>query len=89
MQAFRLTQSVSADGYIHVRIPPNFTAKTVELIVLQVPDSAEETALFRVNEQNAEWDIDYDTSDAGFAQTGHTFDLLDYESGAEDPLKWR
>ncbi|GAC1472143.1 MAG: hypothetical protein PVSMB11_07810 [Desulfuromonadaceae bacterium] len=89
MQALRITQTISADGYLHIKIPPNFSAKKVELIILPLPELQVDPTSTKVEEPEAEWDIDYETADAGFGQTVHTFELLDQECGPEDPSKWK
>jgi hypothetical protein len=89
MQALRIKQTVSADGYLHIKIPPNFTAKQVELIILPLPEPLAEADSPNVSEPQAEWDIDYDTAEAGIGQTVLTFELLDNECGPEDPSKWK
>lgn len=89
MQALRIKQTVSADGYLHIKIPSSFTAKQVELIILPIPEPPVEPASSNISEPQAEWDIDYDTAEAGIGQTVHTFELLDNECGPEDPSKWK
>ncbi len=89
MQALKITQRVSADGYLHVKIPPGFSAKLVEMVILSLPETEVESALANVKEPEADWDIDYDTAEAGISQTMHTFELLDQECGPEDSSKWK
>jgi hypothetical protein len=89
MQALRITQNISADGYLHIKIPPDFSAKKVELIILPLPESSVESELTTVKEPEAEWDIDYDSAEASIGQTMHTFELLDQECGPEDASKWK
>lgn len=89
MQALRMTQNISEDGYLHIKIPPHFSAKKVELIILPIPELSGDPASTNVKEPEAEWDIDYETVNAGLGQTVHTFELLDQEFGLEDALKWK
>lgn len=89
MQALRMKQNISADGYLHIKIPPHFSAKQVELIILPLPDAPAELATPGIKEPEAEWDIDYEASEVGIAQTAHTFELLDQECGPEDATKWK
>ena len=88
MQALKITQRVSSDGYLHIKIPSNFSAKRVELIILPLSESSAE-AVATTREPEAEWDIDYETAGSGFGQTVHTFELLDIECGPEEPGKWK
>lgn len=89
MQALKITQEVSAGGYLHIKIPSSFSAKRVELIILPISDTPIQPASEAVKEPESEWDIDYETSDASIGQTVHTFELLDRECGPEDPSKWK
>lgn len=89
MQALRITQNVSQDGFLHIKVPPDFSAKRVELIILAIPEPRIEPSVPSVKEPEAEWDVDYEAADAGFGQTLHTFELLDQECGPEDPSKWK
>ncbi len=89
MQALKIIQQVSTDGYLHIKIPPDFSAKRVELIILPISESLVESASTTVKEPEFEWDIDYETADASFGQTMHTFEMLDQECGQEDPSKWK
>jgi hypothetical protein len=89
VQALKIIQQVSSDGYLHIKIPPTFSAKRVELIILPLPELLVGPVSTNVKESEPEWDIDYDTVESAFGQTMHTFELLDYECGAEDPSKWK
>lgn len=89
MQALRMTQNISSDGYLHIKLPPHFSAKQVELIILPLPEAPAELAAPGIKEPGAEWDIDYETVNAGLGQTVHTFELLDQECGSEDPSRWK
>ena len=89
MQALRIIERVSADGYLHIKIPLNFSAKNVELIIMPIDEGKEESASADLREPDAEWDIDYDAADTGIGQTLHTFELLDHECGLEEPSQWR
>ncbi len=89
MQALRMTQHVSPDGFLHIKVPPDFSAKRVELIILAIPEPQIESTAPIVKEPEAVWDIDYEAADAGLGQTLHTFELLDQECGPEDPSKWK
>ena len=89
MQALRMTQNISADGYLHIKIPPHFSAKKVELIILPFPELPDDPTSTNVKEPEAEWDIDYEAVNAGLGQTVHTFELLDQECGPEDASKWK
>lgn len=89
MQALKITQQVSADGYLHIKIPPGFSAKRVELIILPIIESLAEFTSTSVKEPETEWDIDYEAENSGLGQTIHTFELLDQEFGPEDPSQWK
>jgi len=84
-----MTQNISADGYLHIKLPPHFSAKKVELIILPLPELQEDPTSTNIKEPEAEWDIDYETVNAGLWLTLHTFELLDQECGQEDPSKWK
>lgn len=43
MQALRITQNVSQDGYLHIAIPPEMSRRC-EVIVLPLDDSKEATS---------------------------------------------
>ena len=89
MQALRVTKNISDDGYIHVHIPRSFVAKRVDLIILPAQEQPEVNKHHEVKEEDIEWDVDYETADASFGQTMHTFEMLDQECGTEDPSKWK
>jgi hypothetical protein len=89
MQALKINQQISADGYLHIKIPRDFSAKRVEVIILPLAETPGPSPSTTIKEQVAEWNIDYETSEASHGQTVHTFELLDLESGAEDPSKWK
>jgi hypothetical protein len=89
MQALRITQNISDDGYLHIKIPPHFSAKRVELIILSLPELQVDPTSTNVQEPEAEWDIDYDSAETSFGQTMQTFELLDQECGPEDATKWK
>ncbi len=44
MQALRITQNVSQDGYLHIAIPPEMSRRC-EVIVLALDDSKEATPM--------------------------------------------
>ncbi|MEI6207196.1 MAG: lipopolysaccharide biosynthesis protein RfbH [Desulfuromonadales bacterium] len=85
MQALKIIQRVSSDGYLHVKIPSYFSAKKVELIILPISDSQAEQASTTTRKPETEWDIDYETAEAVLGQTVHTFELMDIECGPEEP----
>lgn len=89
VQVLRITQEVSADGFIHIKVPSNFSAKKVEMIILPFSESKGSQLPKSVREPEEEWDIDYEAVNAALGQTVHTFELLDIECGPEEPSKWR
>ena len=89
MQALRITQNISDDGYIHVHIPRSFMAKRVDLIILPAQEQAEVNKPHEVKEADIEWDVDYDAADSSTCQTQHNFERMDAEFGPEDMDKWK
>lgn len=89
MQALKITQYVSDDGYLHIKVPSNFRGKRVELIIVSLPEVSGEQPATRVNEPEVEWDVNYESPESMFGQTAHTLELLEFESGPEDPAAWK
>ena len=89
VQALKITQKVSADGYLHIKIPHDFTARFVEMIILPISDSKIDQVVANVNEPEPEWDTDYEAAESSLGLTMHTFDMLEQECGPEDLSKWK
>lgn len=89
MQALRITQQITDDGFIHVRIPRSFAARQVDLIILPAQEQPEGHTHHEVKEADIEWDVDYNAADSSTCQTRHTFEQMDAEFGPEDMEQWK
>ena len=89
MQALRMTQDITEDGFIHLRIPRSFVAKRVDLIILPAQDQQVDDAINTVIEEDVEWDVDYDAAESSTCQTRHNFERMDAEFGPEDMKQWK
>lgn len=86
MQALRITQTVSPDGYLHIQVPPQM-GNRCQIIVLPLNDMPQEKDT--IADTEVEWDVDYDDAKSSLSQTMQTFELLDQECGPEDMNKWK